>query len=142
MSQDNEDLIWQAKQVLDFNWSGKYTRPGPRLYPHQWSWDSALIAIGYAHYAQRRAIKELSHLFESQWENGLLPQIVFDPHFGLYFPGISFWHAERSPHTLPLTAKPPAWCSRPSMLPPYLESTDTPRTLRARRDSSSTPIRT
>jgi hypothetical protein len=101
MAQDNPDLIWQAKQVLDFNWTGKYTRPGPRLYPHQWSWDSALIAIGYAHYAQRRAIKELNHLFESQWENGLLPQIVFNPHFGMYFPGISFWHAERSPYSPP-----------------------------------------
>jgi hypothetical protein len=101
VTQDNANLIWQAKQVLDFNWTGKYTRPGPRLYPHQWSWDSALIAIGYAHYAHRRAIKELNHLFESQWENGLLPQIVFDPHFGTYFPGISFWHADRSPNSPP-----------------------------------------
>jgi hypothetical protein len=97
--QGKEDmLVRQAKAVLDFNWTGEYTQPGPRLYPHQWSWDSALIAIGYAHYHQDRAIRELSHLFDSQWNNGLLPQIVFNPRFGEYFPSIDFWHAERSPN--------------------------------------------
>ncbi|MCA1728810.1 MAG: glycoside hydrolase [Actinobacteria bacterium] len=95
--QDSNTLIRQAKVVLDFNWTGEYTQPGPRLYPHQWSWDSALIAIGYAHYDQERAIKELRHLFESQWKNGLLPQIVFNPHFHDYFPGPGFWHANESP---------------------------------------------
>ena len=97
MAQDKTLLIQEAKRVLEFNWTGEYTRPGPRLYPHQWSWDSAFTAIGYAHWDQRRAIKELTHLFDSRWENGLLPQIVFDPHFSEYFPGISFWHADRSP---------------------------------------------
>jgi hypothetical protein len=97
--QDDSDLIRQAKMVLDFNWTGDYTKPGPRLYPHQWSWDSALIAIGYARYDQDRAIRELRHLFESQWKNGLLPQIVFNPQFlGHYFPGPGFWHADESPH--------------------------------------------
>jgi Trehalase len=97
--QGKEDmLVRQAKEVLNFNWNGEYTMPGPRLYPHQWSWDSALIAIGYSHYNQDRAMRELSHLFDSQWKNGLLPQIVFNPRFGQYFPGIDFWHAERSPN--------------------------------------------
>jgi len=96
MQQADEQLVQQAQMVLDFNWNGEYTQPGPHLYPHQWSWDSALIAIGYAHYHQDRAMQELSHLFESQWTNGLLPQIVFNPRFGEYFPGIDFWHAERS----------------------------------------------
>jgi hypothetical protein len=41
-----ETLIWLAETILEFNWAGGYTRPGPRLYPHQYSWDSALIAIG------------------------------------------------------------------------------------------------
>src|SRR3712207_219661 len=97
--QSSEDvLVQQARAVLDFNWTGEYTMPGPRLYPHQWSWDSALIAMGYAHYAQDRATTEITHLFDSQWKNGLLPQIVFTPRFGEYFPGIDFWHAERSPN--------------------------------------------
>ena len=97
MQNADERLVQQARMVLDFNWTGEYTMPGPRLYPHQWSWDSALIAIGYSHYDQERAVRELSHLFESQWKSGLLPQIVFNPLFSEYFPGMEFWHAERSP---------------------------------------------
>lgn len=97
MQQDETFLVEQARMVLDFNWTGEYTKPGPRLYPHQWSWDSALVAIGYSRYAGERAIKELTHLFDAQWKNGLLPQIVFNPRFGTYFPGINFWHANESP---------------------------------------------
>ena len=92
----DERLVQQAKLVLDFNWNGEYTEPGPHLYPHQWSWDSAFIAMGYAHYAQDRATKEITHLFGSQWDNGLLPHMVFNSRFGHYFPGIDFWDAERS----------------------------------------------
>jgi hypothetical protein len=65
-------LVHQARAVLDFNWTGEYTMPGPRLYPHQWSWDAAFIAIGYSHYDQERATRGLRHLFEAQWKNGLL----------------------------------------------------------------------
>jgi hypothetical protein len=90
-------LVRQAKAVLEFNWTGEYTMPGPRLYPHQWSWDSALIAIAYARYDQGRATQELRHLFEAQWKNGLLPQLVFNPRFTNYFPGPNFWHAKESP---------------------------------------------
>ena len=90
-------LVRQAKAVLDFNWTGEYTMPGPRLYPHQWSWDSALIALAYSRYDQDRAVRELGHLFEAQWKNGLLPQIVFNPRFTNYFPGPNFWHAKESP---------------------------------------------
>ena len=96
MQRDLDPLIERAKRVLDLNWSGSYTRPGPRLYPHQWSWDSAFVAISYACYQQERAITELSHLFDNQWSNGLVPQIVFNPEFEGYFPGMSFWHAECS----------------------------------------------
>jgi mannosylglycerate hydrolase len=96
--QDKDDmLVRQAKAVLDFNWTGEYTMPGPRLYPHQWSWDSALIALAYSRYDQDRAVRELRHLFEAQWKNGQLPQIVFNPRFTNYFPGPNFWHAKESP---------------------------------------------
>ena len=100
MTHDDKNLallIRRAKMILDFNRVGSYTQPGPRLYPHQWSWDSAFIAMGYAHYDQNRAINELNHLFDSQWKNGLLPQIVFNPDFSEYFPGVGFWQADRSP---------------------------------------------
>lgn len=91
-------LVRQAKAVLEFNWTGEYTMPGARLYPHQWSWDSALIAIAYSRYHQERATRELRHLFGAQWKNGLLPQLVFNPRFKNYFPGPNFWHAKESPN--------------------------------------------
>src|SRR5919202_5922593 len=128
MSEDNTLLLQEAKKVLEFNWTGEYTRPGPRLYPHQWSWDSAFTAIGYAHWDQRRAIKELTHLFDSQWKNGLLPQIVFDPHFGEYFPGVDFWHAERSPDA-------PRDRKSSGIVQPPLHATATLRLYRRLRDS-------
>ena len=62
---EEDMLVHQAKAVLDFNWTGEYTMPGPRLYPHQWSWDSAFVAIGYSHFDQDRAMGELRHLFEA-----------------------------------------------------------------------------
>jgi hypothetical protein len=56
------------------------------------------VALAYAHYDFGRAEKELRHLFEAQWSNGLLPQIIFNPRFRDYFPGPSFWHAKESPN--------------------------------------------
>lgn len=66
----------RAKKILDGNWTGSYTKPSPSLYPHQWNWDSGFIAIGYSHYNQKRAEMELLSLFNAQWPNGMLPQIV------------------------------------------------------------------
>ena len=39
---------------------GDWTRAAPDLYPHQWSWDSAFIAIGLAHLDTRRAAELLA----------------------------------------------------------------------------------
>ncbi len=98
LAREDEALVEQAKAILSLNWTGEYTQPGPRLYPHQWSWDSALVALAYAHYNHRRAERELRHLFGAQWTNGLLPQIIFNPRFRDYFPGPSFWNATESPN--------------------------------------------
>ena len=98
MSEDYAELIQQAKAVLAGNWLGYATKPAPRLYPHQWSWDSAFIAICYAHYDQMRAQQELRSLFTGQWANGMLPHIVFNPTASDYAPGPEFWQTDRSPH--------------------------------------------
>lgn len=99
MTPDLVDPAERAKAVLDRNWTGRYTRPAPRLYPHQWNWDSGFIAIGYARYDQRRAQRELRSLFEAQWANGMLPHVVFDPaSLGSYFPEPDVWQAHLSPH--------------------------------------------
>jgi hypothetical protein len=90
------ELILRAKAVLEANWLGHATSPSPCLYPHQWSWDAACIAMGYASWNQPRAEQELRSLFSGQWRNGLLPHIVFTDG-ARYFPGPDFWETERSP---------------------------------------------
>ena len=91
-----EGLIQQAKKVLEQNWLGYATKPGPRIYPHQWSWDSAFIAMAYAHYDSARAIQEMRSLFEGQWQNGLLPHTIFNRAASDYSPGPEFWRVYRS----------------------------------------------
>jgi hypothetical protein len=88
-------LVRGALDVLRRNSIGGATSPSRQLYPHQWSWDSACIAIGYARSDQERAETELRSLFAGQWRNGLLPHIVFTEG-ARYFPGPEFWQTERS----------------------------------------------
>ena len=57
------ELIGTAKAVLEANWLGHATSPSRGLYPHQWSWDAACIAMGYASWNQERAETELRSLF-------------------------------------------------------------------------------
>ena len=77
--------------MLRANDLGGWTKPAPRLYPHQWSWDSAFIAIGLAHLDPSRAVGELEHLFKAQWTDGRVPHIVFDPNVPDYWPGPDLW---------------------------------------------------
>ena len=93
---DDRELTDRAKAVLEANWLGHATSPSRRLYPHQWSWDAACIAIGYASWNQERAETELRSLFAGQWRDGLLPHIVFTDG-ARYFPGPEFWQTDRSP---------------------------------------------
>jgi hypothetical protein len=86
--------LWNsAAHVLDNNWSGDHMVPSRRLYPHQWSWDTAFIAIGLAYVNPGRAWRDLRSLFEAQWPDGRVPHIVFDPATpeNNYFPGPAFW---------------------------------------------------
>ncbi len=102
---EQAQLVERAKAVLNGNWVGTFTKPAPHLYPHQWSWDAAFIAMGYAHYDQARAEQELRSLFAGQWTNGLLPHIVFNPEATAYFPGPEAWrttsnrYASQNPRT-------------------------------------------
>jgi glucosylglycerate hydrolase len=63
-------LAVRARRVLRKNDMGTWTKAAPDLYPHQWSWDSAFIAIGLSRLDTRRAARELLTLFEHQWKNG------------------------------------------------------------------------
>ncbi|MFH0175856.1 hypothetical protein [Streptomyces cacaoi] len=85
----------RAANVLAGNWTGTSTVPSPGLYPHQWSWDSAFIAIGLRHVSPRRAQTELETLLDAQWGDGRIPHIVFNPSVPLdaYFPSPDFWRS-------------------------------------------------
>ncbi|MFY1702724.1 MGH1-like glycoside hydrolase domain-containing protein [Micromonospora sp. WMMA1923] len=82
-----------AVATLEGNWEHDHTVPSRTLYPHQWSWDSAFIALGWAHLRPDRAWRELRTLFAAQWADGRVPHIVFNPaaRVGSYFPGPDFW---------------------------------------------------
>jgi len=92
-----------ARRVLDENWLGASTLPSRTLYPHQWSWDSALIAIGRSWYDQARAQQELETLFRAQWANGKVPSIAFNPSVAddAYFPGPTFWQTSTRSNEAP-----------------------------------------
>ncbi|MFF6977400.1 hypothetical protein ACFZAV_06550 [Streptomyces sp. NPDC008343] len=84
-----------AARVLEDNWTGASTVPSRSLYPHQWSWDSAFIAIGLRHVSPLRAQTELETLLGAQWGDGRIPHIVFNPSVPLdaYFPSPDFWRS-------------------------------------------------
>ncbi|AUH39338.1 MGH1-like glycoside hydrolase domain-containing protein [Streptomyces sp. CMB-StM0423] len=94
------DDPWRAAAaVLLGNWTGTSTVPSRTLYPHQWSWDSAFVAIGLRHLSPRRAQRELEMLLGAQWGDGRIPHIVFNPAVphAAYFPGPDFWRSAGSP---------------------------------------------
>ena len=84
-------LFQAAQAVLIDNDLGQSTKPAPRLYPHQWNWDSAFIAIGLSHVDENRAQLEIRSLLRAQWKNGMVPHIVFNADAGEYHPGPDYW---------------------------------------------------
>jgi hypothetical protein len=81
-----------AEAVLRRNDQGDYTAPSLRQYPHQWNWDSAFAAIGWAHLDWDRATREVDSLLRGQWTDGCLPHIRYAPHVrGGYQPGPEWW---------------------------------------------------
>lgn len=82
--QPEPSLTEKAARVLkDNDRDGLYTVPGAKLYPHQWLWDSCFIAIGLRHLDNERAKTELLSLLRGQWNNGMLPNMIFndDKHY-------------------------------------------------------------
>jgi glucosylglycerate hydrolase len=111
-----EDMIARAAEVLRENDMGGWTRASPTLYPHQWSWDAAFIAIGLAHIDTGRAAGEILSLLEHQWRNGKVPHIVFNPEAPpeSYFPGPEHWaSAADSPDAPPDPDRTSSLCQPP-----------------------------
>ncbi|MFT8246054.1 MGH1-like glycoside hydrolase domain-containing protein [Roseomonas sp. BN140053] len=98
--------IEAARQVLRDNDRGGYSVPTDRLYPFQWNWDSAFVAMGFATFDPGRAWSEIEWLLRGQWEDGLVPQIVFHAPADTYFPGPEVWGIRREPPTSGITQPP------------------------------------
>jgi hypothetical protein len=66
-----------AAAVLRANDAGPYTVPSRTTYPHQWNWDSALCALGWAELDPPRAWAELESLASAREATGMVPHIAF-----------------------------------------------------------------
>ncbi len=104
-----------ATDVLRRNGLKSWTKPAPSLYPHQWSWDSAFIALGLAHVDNRRATDELETLFSGQWSTGKVPHIVFDPEAPpkSYFPDAERWNSSALSEDAPSGPRTSGLCQPP-----------------------------
>ena len=86
-----EEIDARARQILEGNDRGGYTVPTEGLYPFQWNWDSAFAALGFAAFDVGRAWDELDTLLSGQWDNGMVPHILFHRPSDGYFPGPEVW---------------------------------------------------
>lgn len=98
--------IEAARAVLVANDRGGYTVPTARLYPFQWNWDSAFVAMGWASFDVARAWREVERLLEGQWQDGRIPHIVFHAPADTYFPGPDVWGTQHTPPTSGIVQPP------------------------------------
>jgi len=86
------ETIEIAKEVLKNNRRSGYTLPtNNELYPAQWNWDSAFISLGYSYFNLEYAIVELEKLLSGQWDDGMIPHILFHENDESYFPNHKTW---------------------------------------------------
>ena len=102
------DLDTLARATLIANDRGAYTVPNGRVYPFQWNWDSAFVALGFDTFDRDRAWTEIETLFRAQWDDGFVPHIVFWRDDDGYFPGPAVWATGRDPATSGITQPPVA----------------------------------
>lgn len=76
---DTSTIFDRAHDVLKQNDRGMYTIPAQGLYPHQWLWDSCFAALGWRHIDVERAKLEILSLLRGQWQNGMIPHMIFTP---------------------------------------------------------------
>lgn len=99
-----------AATILRQNDRGGYSVPTDGLYPFQWSWDSAITALGWMTIDEERAWQEAEIMFRGQWDNGMVPHILFHKDAESYFPGPDVWGSNT---TIPSSAisQPPVWAT-------------------------------
>lgn len=88
------DLRERAVRTLRANDTGAFAKPSLGQYPHQWNWDAALIAIGLSYFDIARARAEVRALLRGQWDDGMVPHILYHHGASDYFPTPDFWRTE------------------------------------------------
>ncbi len=99
-----------ALAILKKNDRGTHTVPTDGLYPFQWSWDSAITGLGWLGSDEARAWQEAKTMFSGQWDNGMVPHILFHGDAETYFPGPDVWGSGTA---IPSSAisQPPIWAT-------------------------------
>ena len=107
---DTKSDLQNPADILRENDLGGYTVPTHGLYPYQWSWDSAITALGWLRVDEYRAWQEVETMFRGQWSNGMVPHILFHGDTSSYFPGPDVWG---SPQATPSStiSQPPVWAT-------------------------------
>ncbi|MDP3989481.1 MAG: trehalase family glycosidase [bacterium] len=67
-------ILEKNRRVVD---GYTYTVPSPTAYPHQWLWDSCFHAIALSHIDISVAEDELRALVSHQFENGMIPHMIY-----------------------------------------------------------------
>ena len=90
-----QNLQETARTILHTNDAGGFTVPTVNgLYPAQWNWDSAFVALAFVYLGEvARGWQEIEMLLQAQWKNGMVPHIVFHIDDSGYFPNSQFWQA-------------------------------------------------
>ena len=98
MLESSQNFLQSAQNILRMNDMGVFTKPGPHQYPHQWNWDSAVIALGLSHFDLPRALGEIRSLLKGQWKDGMVAHITYHKGRSDYFPDPDFWQTSGSPN--------------------------------------------
>jgi glycogen debranching enzyme len=111
MTDDSAHISTRAQTILRGNDAGEFTKPSLKQYPHQWNWDSAIIALGLSYFDLPRAFSEIRSLLRGQWDDGMLPHVIYNPTLSDYFPDPAFWETGGRPithgvHTSGITQPP------------------------------------
>ena len=75
-------------------------------YPAQWNWDSAFIALGYSYFNLDFSITEIETLLNGQWDDGMVPHILFHEKDTSYFPNHTTWQCGKNIPSSGITQPP------------------------------------
>ena len=73
--------LYEQNRQTSGQWT--YTIPSRDTYPYQWLWDSCFMAVVMSHFDINQAKNELRSLVSKQFENGMLPHMIYWQHVSI-----------------------------------------------------------